>query len=403
MMKKRTIKIIFFTFTFLLLLLVLSLFFLALRQSVRYNRVLAEYQASRLSVRLTELYLSGEELTMADLEENTLGFGVYTGTGQPVLRFGDVPAQIEDLHPGYAGETVLRDKNHLTVIRSSGRGRMRQDHIPGQAGRERIITILVVDDRNTRNAASFLFVLTLLLFLAFLALSGGIVFLYRRIDRLKAEEGKNLQLIRLGQAARVLTHEIKNPLGAIRIQEQILRKKLPEEFKPSLSVIGEETARIARLTDRVGEFLKHPEGTPSEVDLVSTLQELIHTMPGTITIKLNTGESAKVRIDPDNLRSVFENILTNAVLSGGPDSPVTITVDHTKGGYTVSVADNGPGIDPASADRIFDIFYTTRTSGSGIGLAVAKAFIEAAGGSITARNRPEGGAVFTVILPEYRD
>jgi len=340
---------------------------------------------------------------MPDLEENTLGFGVYTGTGQPVLRLGDVPPHIEYLHPGYTGETVLRDKNRLTVIRSSGRGRVRQDHIPGQAGRKRIITILVIDDRNTRNAASFLIVLTLLLFLAFLALSGGIVLLYRRIDRLKAEEGKNLQLIRLGQAARVLTHEIKNPLGAIRIQEQILRKKLPEEFKQSLSVIGEETARIARLTDRVGEFLKHPGGNPSTVDLISTIRELILTIPGTVTLNLNTGESAKVRIDPDNLRSVLENILTNAVLSGGAESPVTITVDHTKGGYTVSVADKGPGIDPASADRIFDLFYTTRTSGSGIGLTVAKAFIEAAGGSITARNRPEGGAVFTVVLPEYRD
>lgn len=419
--KKRTIITIFFTFTALLLVLVLVLFYLALRQGVRYNRVLSEYEASSLSSRLTDRYLSGEDVSPADLGSGVAGFGVYDEAGTPMLRLGSAPAALTDIHPGHAGDAIYRDGSTIFVVRTSGRGRQAgRSSVPGP--RDRISTLLIYDDSRVRGSISLMVLLTGFLFILFIALIVGIIFLYRRLNRIRAEEGKNQQLIRLGQAARVLTHEIKNPLGSIRIQEKILAKKLPPEYKPALSVIGEETARIARLTDRVGDFLKHPEGEPRKTDLVAAVRNITEHSPGRVTMKNRTDGPAFVFIDPDNLNSVLGNIVGNALectgteedesvqpgteeenpVRPGTEEDVLVLLERTKGGFTVKVADSGPGIDPASADRIFDLFYTTRTTGSGIGLAVAKSFIEAAGGTISAANGSEGGAEFTVFLPEYR-
>ncbi|MBN2049743.1 MAG: HAMP domain-containing histidine kinase [Spirochaetales bacterium] len=398
---KKTTRVI-VLFSFLLFILVLSLFLLTLRQGLRYNRVLAEYEASSLSASLTEEYLSGMSLSMENLPPEAAGFGVYDDTGLSYLRLGKAPERISELHPGFAGEGLYRQNGYILVVRTSGRGRQAgRSALPGP--RDRIFTLLIYDDHLTRGTVTLFVSLTVLLFIIFLGLLTGLALLYRRINRIKAEEGRNLQLIRLGQAARVLTHEIKNPLGAIRVQEKILTKKLPEELHPSLEVIGEETARISRLTDRVGEFLKNPEGRPGKIDLAAVVKDSVASFHAGIILKVDPAGSAWVFIDRDNLRSVLDNLIENALQSGGTGEGVTVTLERGRGGFTVKVADAGPGLDTSSMDRIFDLFYTTRTTGSGIGLAVVKSFVEAAGGSVTAENGLPGGAVFTVFLPECQN
>jgi two-component system sensor histidine kinase ChvG len=109
---------------------------------------------------------------------------------------------------------------------------------------------------------------------------------------------------------------------------------------------------------------------------------------------------------PDRLVQVFENILRNAGSLAPPGSPVDIAIEPAGGHWRVTISDRGLGIPPGHLDRIFDRFFTFRPEESqgrrehaGLGLAIARSIVQGYGGSISAANRPGGGASFAVLLP----
>ena len=109
--------------------------------------------------------------------------------------------------------------------------------------------------------------------------------------------------------------------------------------------------------------------------------------------------------DERRLQQVMWNLLSNAIKFGRSDGRVTVTVVRDPGSVTIDVADDGPGIPIDFLPHVFDAFsqaddsYTRAQGGLGLGLSIARHLVELHGGSITAHNRPEGGAVFTVRLP----
>jgi len=116
--------------------------------------------------------------------------------------------------------------------------------------------------------------------------------------------------------------------------------------------------------------------------------------------------SWRVRASSDRLAQVFENILQNARSFTPPGSPIAIALDGEPGCCRILVADRGPGIPPAHLACVFDRFFTYRPdepSGrrehAGLGLAIARTIVQGYGGTIAARNTPEGGACFDVCLP----
>jgi signal transduction histidine kinase len=117
-------------------------------------------------------------------------------------------------------------------------------------------------------------------------------------------------------------------------------------------------------------------------------------------------DSFEIRADPRLLRQALLNLLRNgaeAIPENRTDGKVVIetTVEHNQGKQwvAISIRDNGPGIAPVDLQKIFIPFFTTKTKGHGIGLALAHRVITEHGGTLTAANAPEGGAVFTVRLP----
>jgi two-component system sensor histidine kinase HydH len=222
--------------------------------------------------------------------------------------------------------------------------------------------------------------------------------------RERIEDQKNLVV--LGTAAGTLAHEIKNPLLSIRLQTGILEKLYPEKGRDEITIINEEVDRLSSLIYRVNDYLREGRGNPAAFDLIRLLAETGNRLCGHGIIEEGAPEKAMVFADSERIRSVFENLVRNALESGGPPEEIAISVKaypaggRVKGSVAVRVLDRGTGIAAADLERIFDPFFTRKSTGTGIGLSVSKRFIEAAGGTIGIRNREGGGAEVLVTLPE---
>ncbi len=214
---------------------------------------------------------------------------------------------------------------------------------------------------------------------------------YRR----RIEEQRSLVV--LGTAASTLAHEIKNPLLSIRLQTRILEKTCPESARRELSIIDDEVERLSLLSQRVGDYLRDPAGKPVPLDARALARELGQRLVGRDLLIADGEAAVMVRIDPERFRSVLENLVQNALESGSPT--VEINLRRNDSDVVIDVSDRGSGLDPEAARRVFDPFYTTNSRGTGIGLAICKRFVEAAGGSISLEARPGGGCVARLVLP----
>ena len=205
-------------------------------------------------------------------------------------------------------------------------------------------------------------------------------------------------MVNLGQAARTLTHEIKNPLSAITIQLALLKKTLPSEYHGDLIVIDQELNRLTQLTNKVSDFLRNPLGNPVQVDLNELLLSLIKCFDKPIAF--SSEKHYTITFDEDRARSVFENLLKNAVESAGEGDP-QVEVKITSGKRNllhVFIMDRGEGIPPTELRKIFDPFFTTKIHGSGIGLSISRQFVKARGGNLRLYRREGGGTVAEVTL-----
>ncbi len=232
-----------------------------------------------------------------------------------------------------------------------------------------------------------------------------VLYVYRQNRKYKELLVRQESLVSLGEAARTLTHEIKNPLSAIKIQIAILKRELIGDQLDGIYTIEHETNRLRELTDKVSDFLRNPLGKPEVLDVVKEVKELYPLFRYEIKTAPFSLSSALVFFDKDRMRSVFENIIKNAIeaTKEGCEPDVTISFKRNKKGFVeVCVLDRGSGFDAKDQKKIFDPFFTTKIHGSGIGLSIAMQFIKASGGMIKIENREGGGASVKVLLKEVK-
>jgi len=215
------------------------------------------------------------------------------------------------------------------------------------------------------------------------------------LDRLE----KQKSLVVLGTAASTLAHEIKNPLLAIRLQTSILEKTLPEESKTEVSIINTEVERLSRLTTRVNDYLRDPKGFPSLLDPAEIASEAGLRLCGRSLVEAGTS-NLRILMDPERYRSILENLLRNAIESGGNPEEIRIAMEARNGKVNIEVLDRGKGIAPSDKVRVFDPFFTTKSQGTGIGLAICVRFAKEAGGAISLERREGGGTCARLSLPE---
>lgn len=220
-------------------------------------------------------------------------------------------------------------------------------------------------------------------------------------------------LRRQRQFAADASHELRTPLAVIGSAVEYLRRH-PErrvvEVADALDDIDAEAGRLGRLVDDLLLLARSDSGAVSlerlPVDLGAVAEEAVGSMAKLaedrgVTVELRTRPSL-VEGDAGRLRQLIGNLLDNAIRHAPPRGGVWCTVDGDATSVELTVEDDGPGIRPEHVPRVFDRFWRAPGSpgeGSGLGLAIAAWIAERHGGRISAGNRPEGGARFTVRLP----
>jgi signal transduction histidine kinase len=212
--------------------------------------------------------------------------------------------------------------------------------------------------------------------------------------------------------ARGVAHELKNPLTPMRLAVHTLQRApgpRSETDLEALEVIAAEASRLDELARSFAQFGRLPEGPPSEIDLPEMLDYLLrsHLPPHVAHRLLAPLHLPRLEGHYEPLNRAFANLILNALDAVDPDRDgsgsgtvvLKLRLVYEGRGVEVRVLDNGPGIAPDHLERIWEPDFTTKSRGTGLGLALVKQTVQAHGGGVWARNRPEGGAEFRVVLP----
>jgi two-component system sensor histidine kinase HydH len=383
-----------------LFLLVSGLAIFAIRSQTERNRILMESTASRTASLLLEYFLeqgiTDDPALLQDIR--VVGFGIYADVATPLVRFGSAPFDLRFIPELGQGNEFIRNRERGTLVHvRSVAATTGMTRTPQLLGHDFHLLFLEIDVSpylrrqaiyNGALAAVPVVIAALTILVGLFALKNA---LYR--EQIAAQE----RLAHLGEAARTLAHELKNPLNVIKLRARLARKAAGPEAVGDLDVVEQEVERLSGLTDRIREFLQDPRGKPEAVELEGFVRDLVSRSSWSASVATDGTGPYTVSFDPARLRSVIENLVRNARESmqptpdDSPGPPAEIELHRERESVLLSVLDRGTGIAGADADRLFDPFYTTKTSGSGIGLAITRRFVEAAEARIDLEPREGGG------------
>ncbi len=286
-------------------------------------------------------------------------------------------------------------------------------------GTVRRVEIALLKDVVTRReeqaaqALAIMFRLSLMTLIAAFGLAVAFVVWFMRHE-LERERRRRAQehLAFAGILADGIIHDVRNPMSSLRLDLQMLQKEAGKGADLRVARLAELAERARRTMDRVDavmrEFLyvSRPEPAALErLDLnacVRDCADLLGPRFEAAGVHLRF-ELAPGRIDVlgfgVGIKRALINVLTNAKQVSPQGGSVTVRTGMADGRGFAQVDDEGPGIPREKANRIFEMFVTYREGGTGLGLHLARAAVESSGGAITAENRPEGGARFTLRLP----
>ncbi|WP_127105617.1 sensor histidine kinase [Pararhodobacter zhoushanensis] len=219
------------------------------------------------------------------------------------------------------------------------------------------------------------------------------------------------KLAALGQMSAALSHEFNQPLGAARNfaenAQLLIERGRIEDAKSNIERILALIGRMGDLSKHLRNFARKPNAQLSDVSLpeaVAAVQEIIgwRLRAQRIDLQLDL-PPLWVRAGPVRLQQVLVNILSNAIdaVESTDQRRITLRARAQGGTAVMTIADSGPGVAPQLVERIFDPFFSTKGVGKGLGLGLSISYniVHDFGGTLSVRNRPEGGAEFTLTLP----
>jgi C4-dicarboxylate-specific signal transduction histidine kinase len=237
----------------------------------------------------------------------------------------------------------------------------------------------------------------------------------RQYREMQSELAHANRVATMGQLTASIAHEIRQPIATARNNARaalnFLGRHPPDlsEVKEALDCIVGDADRAGDIIDRIREHIKKAPPRKGHFDLNEAINEVIVLGRSAI---IKNGVSVQTRLseglfpihgDRVQLQQVVLNLLLNAVEAMGSREAgareLLISTEQDHRGVLVAVRDSGPGIDPSYLERVFDTFYTTKSSGMGMGLSICRSIIDAHGGRLWAEANEPRGAIFQFTLP----
>jgi signal transduction histidine kinase len=240
-----------------------------------------------------------------------------------------------------------------------------------------------------------------------------------RLNRELLEKQQQLvqaeKLATVGKMAAKVAHEIRNPLGSISLNLELLEDELrspgSESGEEGQRLVGAIQGQVDTLNAVVEEYLRFARLPAPKMEVVQVedlLRDLLvflreETEDRGITVKLDVSEEIPpVQADPRQLRQALLNLVRNACEAMPAGGTLTVSARQGKKGIETILADTGPGIPAEDLPRIFEPFFTTKAEGTGLGLAIARQIALAHGGDLACESAPGAGATFILQLPLRR-
>ena len=213
------------------------------------------------------------------------------------------------------------------------------------------------------------------------------------------------RLAAIGQVSASIAHDLRNPLGTVRNAAYYLERRLPKdqpEVTEYLGIINQEVAAADRIITNLLAVAGAKEPVKQHVDVGQAIREALARTGQAKAVRLRMSlapEPFMVRADPDHLRQVFRNLVTNAAEAMGDGGEIIVEAARDADGDSIVLRDTGPGVAQEIRESVFEPLVTTKAKGIGLGLTICREIIEHHGGGIELIDEGKPGAAFRIRLP----
>ncbi len=240
----------------------------------------------------------------------------------------------------------------------------------------------------------------------------GPVLIFLEDASLMNERVQQSKLASLGRLSASIAHEIRNPVGAMSHAAQLLAEAdgITDADMRLTEIIKTHSSRVSHIIDNMLQLSRRETSRPERVTLKSWLEEFVDEFSR--TLELQEGEISiasidaelEVRMDPSHLRQVLWNLCDNAIKYASETGGIMVEIEagrlQGQGRPYVEVLDHGLGVDSATADKMFEPFYTERSGGTGLGLYISRELCELNRATLLYLDRPGGGSIFRIVFPD---
>jgi C4-dicarboxylate-specific signal transduction histidine kinase len=237
----------------------------------------------------------------------------------------------------------------------------------------------------------------------------------RRYREMQMELAHANRVATMGQLTASIAHEVNQPIAAAATDAQAALRWLGarppdlEEVRQALARIVREAHRAGDVIGRIRDLIKKAPPPDNSVDMNEAVREVIELIRGEavkngVSLQMELGKGLPlIKGDRVQLQQVVLNLIIVGAVANGAREVLITTAQADPNGVLVAVKDSGPGLTPASLERLFEAFYTTKPGGLGMGLSICRSIIEAHEGRVWVTANLPRGAVFQFTLPIERD
>ncbi|MBL0226660.1 MAG: histidine kinase [Geobacteraceae bacterium] len=255
--------------------------------------------------------------------------------------------------------------------------------------------------RRAGTGVSVVAALTLVLW----GLTGFVLFMMRREEQHHHELQRREELARLGEMGAVMAHEIRNPLAGIKGFAQLIETTSDiTQAKHYAAKVVSQSLRMESLVNDLLAFVREEQGQREATDLSALLGDCVTLLKGEadaqqVAIVLESDHDIRIPADSYRIMQLVLNLMKNGIQAMPDGGVLSLKLRSGAQHALITVSDSGAGIPPEHLGHIFEPFWTSKASGTGLGLALCRKISEEHGGSLTVENRVGGGTSFTAAFP----